>query len=258
MPPFLAHRWTCVLSLWVAGAAWAGGEPPALCDARTLGAEAQREVEHGMAALKREEAHQAVPPLRRALVLEPRAAVARMVLGSALARTGQMQAAAQEYAAFVSACPEHPRVPDIQRLLSDYKRAQESASVAGPATAQAAPEPVTLTAPAGRALARGAAPEEALCDAAQLHGAVRARYVAGEQYLKKSRYADAASALKRALEAEPRAAAAQLLLGTSYARLGQVDAGARAYASFVEACPEHPKAPTVRRLLAEFRAERVR
>ncbi len=259
MPPLSAHRWTWVLSLCVASAAWAaGGEPLALCDARTLGAEAQREYESGVAALKREEARQAVPPLRRALVLEPRAAVARMVLGSALAKTGQTEAAAQEYAAFVSACPEHPRTPDILRLLADYERTRGAVAATAGGTGPSAPhptEPVTLRAPAGRASARGA---EALCDAAQLHGAVRARYEAGERHLKKSRYADAASALKSALEAEPRAAAAQLLLGTSYARLGQVDAGARAYASFVEACPEHPKAPTVRRLLVEFRADGVR
>jgi tetratricopeptide (TPR) repeat protein len=188
-----------------------------------------------------------VPPLSRALELEPRAAVVRLVLGTALATTGRTAAAAREYTAFVSACPEHPRATDILRLLGDYRRAREQS-----ASAAEASEPVTLTAPTGKARAGGTA----LCDGQQLQGAARARYATGERYLKRARYAEAAGALERALEAEPRAAAAQLLLGTSYARLGQVDAGARAYESFLDACPEHPKAPTVRRLLADFRGVR--
>jgi len=184
-----------------------------------------------------------VPPLRRALVLEPGAAVVRMVLGSALAKTGQPEAAAQEYAAFVAACPQHPRAEQIRHLLADYAQARQ------PTTAQGeAPTQVTLTAPAGAASSR-----RALCDARQLPAPARARYEEGQRRLKQARFAEAAKALEGTLALEPNAAAAQLLLGTTYARLGEAAEGARAYASFVEACPGHPKAPTVRKLLAEYR-----
>jgi predicted Zn-dependent protease len=231
----------------------AGAEPPtppSPCEARALGPEALREYEAGLAALKRD-AREAVSPLRRALALEPGAAVVRMVLGSALAKTGQREAAAQEYAAFVFACPRHPRAEQIRHLLADYTQARQ------PALAPAeGPSAVTLTAPGGAASAPAVSPQRALCDARQLPPPARARYEEGQRRLKQARFAEAARALVGTLELEPNAAAAQLLLGSTYARLGEASEGARAYASFVEACPGHPKAPTVRKLLAEYHGAR--
>lgn len=242
MPPSEGAARALVLSMGLCAAVPAWAEGSALCDVGALPEPAQREFEAGVTALKRD-AHEAVPPLRHALEVEPRAAVVRMVLGSALAKVGQTEAAAQEYAAFISACPKHPRAGHILQLLSDYVRAR----------GQAAPEPVTVTAPAGSATAPETPMEGALCDARQLQGPARERYVEGERRLKQARFAEAEQALRGALEVEPKAVAAQLLLGTTYAKLGQVEAGANAYASFLAACPAHPKAPTVRKLLAEYR-----
>jgi predicted Zn-dependent protease len=249
MPPS-ARGWAWALCVGLGAAAPVGAEPPAPpspCEVRALGAEALRQYEAGVAALKRD-AREAVPPLRRALVLEPGAAVVRMVLGSALAKTGQPEAAAQEYAAFVAACPQHPRAEQIRHLLADYAQAH--------APVTEAPTQVTLTAPAGAAPAQAVSPQRALCDARQLPAAARARYEEGQRRLKQARFAEAAKALEGTLALEPNAAAAHLLLGTTYARLGEAAEGARAYASFVEACPGHPKAPTVRKLLAEYRGAR--
>lgn len=244
MPPS-ARGWALCVGL--SAAAPVGAQPPtppSPCDARALGAEALGPYEAGVAALKRD-AREAVTPLRRALELEPGAAVVRMVLGSALAKTGQLEAAAQEYAAFVSACPQHPRAAQIRHLLADYTRARQPTAAPGEASTR-----VTLTAPAGGAVPR------ALCEPRQLPPSARARYEEGQRRLKQARFAEAARALQGTLALEPNAAAAQLLLGTTYARLGEAAEGARAYASFVEACPGHPKAPTVRKLLAEYRGAR--
>lgn len=255
MPPSVGG-WARALCVGLCAAAPARAEPPEppLCDARALGEEARRDFEAGLAALKRD-AREAVPPLRRALEREPRAAVVRMALGSALAKVGRSEAAAGEYAAFVSACPEHPRAERILRLLADYVRARgqtasESASAAKP---ESASEEVAPGRPA-----RDVEPPagKALCDARRLPAPARARYEAGERHLKEARFAEAARALLGALELEPRAAAAQLLLGSTYARLGEPVEGARAYASFLAACPAHPQAPTVRKLLTEYRGAR--
>lgn len=252
MPPS-ARVWAWALCVGLGAAASAGAEPPATpspCDARALGEAALREYEAGVAALKRD-AREAVAPLRRALELEPGAAVVRMVLGSALAKAGQPEAAAPEYAAFVSACPQHPRAEQIRHLLADYARAR-----AQPAAPTESPTQVTLTAPGGAASAPTASPQRALCDVKQLPAPARARYLEGERQLKQARFAEAARTLVGTLQLEPNAAAAQLLLGTTYARLGEAAEGARAYASFVQACPGHPKAPTVRKLLAEYNGAR--
>ena len=102
-----------VLCVGLSAAAPAAAEPPVLCDARALGEPVRREFEAGLAALKAE-ARQAVEPLRRALALEPRAAVVRMGLGSALAKTGQPEAAAREYAA------DHPE--EISEAIAAQER----------------------------------------------------------------------------------------------------------------------------------------
>lgn len=242
MPPS-ARVWAWALCVGLGGAAPVGAEPPpSPCEVRALGPEALREYGAGVAALKRN-AREAVAPLRRALVREPEAAVVRMVLGSALAKTGQPEAAAREYAAFVAACPQHPRAEQIRHLLADYAQARQPATEA----------PAQVTAPAGAASAPTVSPRRALCEPRQLPAPARARYEEGQRRLKQARFAEAAKALEGTLALEPNAAAAQLLLGTTYARLGEAADGARAYASFVEACPGHPKAPTVRKLLAEYR-----
>lgn len=170
-----ARLWAWALCVGLGAAASAGAEPPAPpspCDARVLGEAALREYEAGVAALKRD-AREAVAPLRRALELEPGAAVVRMVLGSALAKAGQPEAAAPEYAAFVSACPQHPRAEQIRHLLADYARAR-----AQPAAPVESPVQVTLTAPGGAASAPLASPQRALCDVKQLLRA-RARALPG-------------------------------------------------------------------------------
>lgn len=274
MPPSV-RGWAWALCVGLGAAASARAEPPEppLCDARALGEEARRDFEAGLAALKRD-AHEAVPPLRRALEREPRAAVVRMALGSALAKVGRSEAAASEYAAFASACPEHPRADQILRMLADYVRVRGqmlSEPEPAPELASApASEEVTPEQPARDAPASAPTPEEvtpgqpardveppapagkALCDARRLPAPVRARYEAGERHLREARFAEAARELLGALELEPRAAAAQLLLGATYARLGEPMEGARAYASFLAACPAHPQAPTVRKLLTEY------
>ncbi|XXF78342.1 tetratricopeptide repeat protein [Myxococcaceae bacterium GXIMD 01537] len=247
MPPSLPRRavWAGVLSMGLCAAAPARAEEPVLCDARALGPEAQRAYESGVSAL-RLHADEALPALRRVLELEPRAAVARMVLGSALAKTGQTDAAAREYASFISACPEHPRAAEILRLLTDFVHSRKQA-----------PQPSVEPEPAALSAVDAAPPlEGALCEPKLLPAPARERYEEAERHLKEARFSEAASALRGALALEPKAAAAHLLLGTAYARLGEAVEGARAYATFVAACPEHPKAPVVRKLLAEYRGAR--
>lgn len=58
--------------------------------------------------------------------------------------------------------------------------------------------------------------------------------------------------LQRALELEPRAGWAYLILGSAHAKLGDPRAGTRAYETYLLSCRTHPNADRVQRILTDY------
>jgi len=58
--------------------------------------------------------------------------------------------------------------------------------------------------------------------------------------------------LQRALELEPRAGWAYLILGSAHAKLGDPRAGTRAYETYLLSCRTYPNADRVQRILTDY------
>jgi Flp pilus assembly protein TadD len=71
--------------------------------------------------------------------------------------------------------------------------------------------------------------------------------------LENRRFHPAKKLIADALRLEPEAGELRLGMAAAMARLGELEGTAREYEAFLEACPKHAKAATVRRLLEEYR-----
>jgi tetratricopeptide (TPR) repeat protein len=58
--------------------------------------------------------------------------------------------------------------------------------------------------------------------------------------------------LQRALELDPRAGWAYLILGSAHAKLGDPQAGTRAYETYLLSCRTYPNADRVQRILTDY------
>jgi hypothetical protein len=58
--------------------------------------------------------------------------------------------------------------------------------------------------------------------------------------------------LQKALELDPRAGWAYLILGSAHAKLGDPASGTRAYETYLLSCRTHPNADRVQRILTDF------
>jgi hypothetical protein len=58
--------------------------------------------------------------------------------------------------------------------------------------------------------------------------------------------------LQRALELDPRAGWAYLILGSAHAKLGEAQAGTRAYETYLLSCRTYPNADRVQRILTDY------
>ena len=75
----------------------------------------------------------------------------------------------------------------------------------------------------------------------------------GTEFYKKDEYSAAAKAYQQALKLNPRDYDLHRLIGSVYARMGRRKAAYRAYDTFVKRCPKCMYAPTVKKILADYR-----
>ena len=66
---------------------------------------------------------QALPKLQRALVLDPKAGWAYLILGSAHAKLNEPAAGTRAYETYLLSCRTYPNADRVQRILTDYWRA---------------------------------------------------------------------------------------------------------------------------------------
>lgn len=71
--------------------------------------------------------------------------------------------------------------------------------------------------------------------------------------LENRRFPPAKKLIAEVLRLEPEAGELHVGMAGAMARLGELEGAAREYEAFLEACPKHKKAATVRRLLEEYR-----
>lgn len=69
------------------------------------------------------EVKRAVPKLRRALELDPKAGWAYLILGSAHAKLGDPAAGTRAYETYLLSCRTYPNADRVQRILTEYWRA---------------------------------------------------------------------------------------------------------------------------------------
>jgi tetratricopeptide (TPR) repeat protein len=203
------------LVLLVAPVAWGA---PALCTPESLSGETRETYEAGVAALQRGKTEEAKRYFLRALKQEPRAAVVQAWLVQVYGRLNDKVNEGKAFQAFTAACPA------------------PAASMVNPATApRALPPP-----PAQYRCVRSANTEtlKLLSEAVRL--------------VKNKQFQEAEAPLYRVLELEPDSAEAYLLLGSVYAGLNRLDDGATAYARFILACPEDPRAPRAKEILETY------
>ena len=70
--------------------------------------------------------------------------------------------------------------------------------------------------------------------------------------IEEKKYKDSIATLQQAAALEPNLAIVHMYLGTSYAREGDMKAGAREYEIFAKSCPNHLMAPRVQALLKDY------
>ncbi len=78
----------------------------------------------------------------------------------------------------------------------------------------------------------------------------------GTALFKKAQYREARTLFSRCLDVAPTYAWCHLMLGSTYARLGEVDNGARHYRTFVKLAPNAEETPQVRVLLEQYEASK--
>ncbi|MGA9526238.1 MAG: FHA domain-containing protein [Myxococcaceae bacterium] len=78
----------------------------------------------------------------------------------------------------------------------------------------------------------------------------------GTALFKKAQYREARTLFARCLDVAPTYAWCHLMLGSTYARMGEVDNGARHYRTFVKLAPNAEEARQVRDLLEQFEASK--
>jgi len=84
----------------------------------------------------------------------------------------------------------------------------------------------------------------------------RKMFSEGLALFEKKQYREARTLLSRCLETDPAAARCHLMLGSTYAKLGEVDTGATHYRTFLKLAPNAPEAPKVRALLDQYEASK--
>jgi ABC transport system ATP-binding/permease protein len=83
-------------------------------------------------------------------------------------------------------------------------------------------------------------------------GQARQLYDAGAALVRKQQLPEAESVLKKCITLDPTYAPCYLVLGAAVARRNRLDEGAQYYREFLRLAPNHEKAPSVRKLLADY------
>ena len=100
-------------------------------------------------------------------------------------------------------------------------------------------------------------PDGAHCGLPKLPEAAQA-FDQAKRLVDEKRMKQARAALEEVRQLEPQASIALLHLGVVHAYLGNIKIAATAYQAFVDICPDHSAAPTVRGVLADYYREHGR
>jgi tetratricopeptide (TPR) repeat protein len=114
---------------------------------------------------------------------------------------------------------------------------------------EAAPKPAAAASDAGAAAKAVETPD---CTGERATAEVKALADEAKAQQQAKKYAEAAATWQKALALQPSAAFLLEKLGSAQAKLSQPEAALGNYQAFIKACPRHPDAPKVTRLVQEY------
>jgi TolA-binding protein len=189
--------------------------------------------EEGKALLAKQRFDDAEAKFLACTQADPTFADCYLMRGASQARQGHVDQGAESYREFLRVAPNHPRAPQVRKILEDVQAASAGSKpkVPVPEAQPLEQTPNTSGGPIGKA---------------------QLAYEQGKQLLAHQRYRDAETRFRACTKEDPTFADCFMMLGATQARMDHLAEGAESYRQFLRIAPNHPKAPQVRKIVEDY------